>query len=161
MADTSWVFIQGFLQKKTILVAVLPITRPQILDSSKLKEFADNNFKFNKNGRKLSKWLENTVVKGEIAGCEQFLLFPQCFQEAGFPAASKGIIEWEWVNPLPHNLEWTTLKIMRFEWIMGKGENAGCYGRPLLLASLVQIPSNSSISVMQFIHLFLCYRYCS
>ena len=32
-----------------------PITRRQILDSSKLKEFADNNFKFNNNGRKLSK----------------------------------------------------------------------------------------------------------
>ena len=44
----------------------LPITR-QILDSSKLKEFADNNFKFDKNGRKLSKRVENTVGKGEIA----------------------------------------------------------------------------------------------
>ena len=28
-----------------------PITRRQILDSSKLKEFADDNFKFDKNGR--------------------------------------------------------------------------------------------------------------
>ena len=46
-----------------------------ILDSSKLKEFADNNFKFDKNGRKL----ENTVGKGEIARYEQFLLCPQCF----------------------------------------------------------------------------------
>ena len=31
-----------------------PITRRQILDSSKLKEFADDNFKFDENGRKLS-----------------------------------------------------------------------------------------------------------
>ena len=46
----------------------------------KLKEFADDNFKFDKNGRKLSKWVENTVGKGEIARNEQFLLFPQCFQ---------------------------------------------------------------------------------
>ena len=45
----------------------IPITRQQILDSSKLKEFADDNFKFDKNGRKLSKWVENTVGKGEIA----------------------------------------------------------------------------------------------
>ena len=30
-------------------------TRRQILDSSKLKEFADDNFKFDENGRKLSK----------------------------------------------------------------------------------------------------------
>ena len=43
------------------------ITRRLILDSSKLKEFADDNFKFDENGRKLSKRVENTVGKGEIA----------------------------------------------------------------------------------------------
>ena len=52
----------------------------QILDSSNLKEFADDNFKFDANGRKFSKRVENTVGKGEIARYEQFLLFPQCFQ---------------------------------------------------------------------------------
>ena len=41
-----------------------------MLDSSKLKEFADNNFKFEEKGSKLSKWVENTVGKGEIAGYE-------------------------------------------------------------------------------------------
>ena len=60
---------------------LLPITRRQILDSSKLKEFADDNFKLDENGRKLSKWVENTVGKGEIARYEQFLLFPQCFSK--------------------------------------------------------------------------------
>ena len=75
-----------------------PITRRQILDSSKLKEFADHNFKLDKNGSKLSKWVENTVGKGVIACYEQFLLFPQCFQKAHFPGASKGIIMWEWVK---------------------------------------------------------------
>ena len=40
------------------------ITRRQILYSSKLKEFADNNFKFDENGRKLSRQVENTVGKG-------------------------------------------------------------------------------------------------
>ena len=29
---------------------------------------------------------------------EQFLLFPQCFQKACFPGASKGVIVWEWVK---------------------------------------------------------------
>ena len=53
----------------------------QILDSSILKEFADDNFRFNENGRTISKWVENTVGKGEIAHYEQFLLFPQCFQK--------------------------------------------------------------------------------
>ena len=66
-----------------------------MLDSSKLKEFADDNFKFDKNGRKLSKRVENTVGKGEIARYEQFL-FPQCFQKACFPGLSKGVIVWEW-----------------------------------------------------------------
>ena len=59
-----------------------PFPKQQILDSSKLKEFADNNFKFDENGRNFSKRVENTVGKGEIARYEQFLLFPQCFQEA-------------------------------------------------------------------------------
>ena len=31
---------------------LLPITRRQILDSSKLREFADDNFKFDESGRK-------------------------------------------------------------------------------------------------------------
>ena len=54
--------------------------KQQNLDSSKLKEFANDNFKFDKNGRKFSKRVENTVGKGEIAHYEQFLLFPWCFQ---------------------------------------------------------------------------------
>ena len=53
----------------------------KILDSSKLKEFADDNFKFDQNGKKLSKRVQNTVGKGEIARYEQFPLFPQCFQK--------------------------------------------------------------------------------
>ena len=52
-----------------------------ILDSSKLKDFADDNFKFDENGRKFSEWVESTVGKGEIARYEQFLLFPHCFQK--------------------------------------------------------------------------------
>ena len=76
----------------------LPITRRQIFDSSKLKEFADDNFKFDENGKKLSKWVGNTVGNGEIARYEQFLLFPQCFQKVCFPGESKGVIVWEWVN---------------------------------------------------------------
>ena len=44
------------------------------------EKFADDNFEFNENRRKLSKWVENNVGKGEIARYEQFLLFPHCFQ---------------------------------------------------------------------------------
>ena len=58
-----------------------PFPKRQILHSTKLKEFADDNFKFDENGRKFSKTVENTVGKGEIACYEQFLLFPPCFQK--------------------------------------------------------------------------------
>ena len=54
--------------------------------------------KSDENGRRLSRRVENTVGKGEIACYKQFLLFPQCFQKAGFSGASKGVIVWEWVK---------------------------------------------------------------
>ena len=44
-----------------------------------MKEFADDNFKLDETGRKISKRVENTVGKGEIARHEQFLLFPSVF----------------------------------------------------------------------------------
>ena len=80
------------------VIVINPLPDDKFLDSSKLKEFADNNFKFDENSRKLSKRVENTVGKGEIARYEQFLLFPQCFQKACFPGVSKGVIVWEWVK---------------------------------------------------------------
>ena len=66
-----------------------------------MKQSADDNFEFDKNTRKFSERVENTVGKGEIARYEQFLLFPQCFQKACFPGTSKGVIVWEWVKLFP------------------------------------------------------------
>ena len=60
---------------------VKPFPKRQNLDSSKLKHFADDNFKFDENGSNFSKRVENLVGKGEIARYEQFLIFPQCFQK--------------------------------------------------------------------------------
>ena len=62
-------------------ITLLTLSQTTILDSSKLKEFADHNFKLGENDRKLSNSVENTVGKGEIACYEQLLLFPQCFQK--------------------------------------------------------------------------------
>ena len=55
----------------------------QILDFSKLEEFQDDNFFlfFHENGRELSKRVENSEGKGEIARYKQFLIFQQCFQK--------------------------------------------------------------------------------
>ena len=53
-----------------------PFLKRQILDSSELKEFSNDNFKFDENGRRFSKQVENAVEKREIARNEKFLLFP-------------------------------------------------------------------------------------
>ena len=81
---------------KSCLVNPLPDLK--ILNWSKLKQSADDNFEFDVNSRKFSKLVENTEGKGEIAPHEQYLLFPQCFQKACFPGESKGVIVWEWDN---------------------------------------------------------------
>ena len=60
--------------------------------------------KFDESSIKFSKRVENTVGKGEIARYEQFLLFPQCFQKACSPWASKGVIVWEWVIPVENEI---------------------------------------------------------
>ena len=53
-----------------------PFPNVKFLDSSKLKELVDNNFKFDENGRKLPKWVENAEGKEKIVCYKQFLLFP-------------------------------------------------------------------------------------
>ena len=49
----------------------LTLSQTTILDSTKLKEFADNNLKFDENGTKSSTRIENATGKGEIAECFQ------------------------------------------------------------------------------------------
>ena len=84
------------------------------LDSSELKEFAGHNFKFVENGGKFSKREENVVGEGRNAHCEQFLLFPHCFQKTCTAHALKQGIGWERVSD---PLERCLLKIVK------KGEN--------------------------------------
>ena len=65
----------------TALITKASFPKRRILDSSKPKQFADNNFQFDEYGRKFSKGVEKTVGKGETAHYDQFLLFPKCFQK--------------------------------------------------------------------------------
>ena len=95
---SNFTFFHNVFYAICVLKSFNPLPDDKILDRSKLRQSADDNFKFHENSRNLSKRVENTVGKGEIAGYEQFLLFPQCFQNAAFPEASKGVIVWEWVN---------------------------------------------------------------
>ena len=69
-------------------ISANPFLNDKILNSSKLKQFAQDNFKCYENGRKFSNKVENSVGKGEIARYEQFLLFLQCFQKT-FTADTK------------------------------------------------------------------------
>ena len=105
----------------------------------KTKEFADDNFKFDKNGRKLSKQVGNTVGKGEIARYEQFLLFPQCFQKAfsqgrqkvslcgnGLTLYHNKILDLTKLKAVADNkLNVTEIMISLHENIVEKEENAG------------------------------------
>ena len=60
--------VEGILTaSSTHFLIFPPFPIRQILYSSKLREFADDNFKFDENGRKLSEQVENTVGKGEIS----------------------------------------------------------------------------------------------
>ena len=83
---------------------VNPLPDDKILDSSKSKEFTDDNLKFDENGRKVYRWVENIVGKGETAHYKQFLFFPLCFQKACFPGASNSVTVWEWVKYLSNIL---------------------------------------------------------
>ena len=73
------------------------LRKQQILDSSKLKEFVDDNFKFDEYSRKFSKRVENTVGKGEIARYEHFLFFPQFSKDLSCRHAKTWLV-WERVK---------------------------------------------------------------
>ena len=100
-----------------------------------MKEFADDNFKFDENGRKLSERVENTVGKGEIARYEQFILFPQCFQKVSLCGNGLTLYPTAKIWTCPNGKDffaYDKVKVFnrqnvfsRVESIEGKGENAG------------------------------------
>ena len=64
------------------------------LDSSKFKAFADDKIMVDQKLRFVLGKVENIVGKGEHAGYQHFLLFPQCFQKLSFPVVLKS---WNYV----------------------------------------------------------------
>ena len=56
----------------------------KILEWSKLKAFADGKINVTEKLKCVLGRVENIVGKGENAGYQHFLLFPQCFQNAFF-----------------------------------------------------------------------------
>ena len=69
-----------------------------------MKGLADDNFKFDENGRKLSKRVENTVENHEISRHWHFFFFPQCFLKICTADTYKSWFVWKRINALPYNL---------------------------------------------------------
>ena len=66
----------------------------KILDWSKLKACADYKINANKKSKFAFGRVENIVIKGENAGYQHFLLFPQSFRKASFSWELKVGIFW-------------------------------------------------------------------
>ena len=93
--------ISGQASSEASLEAILkkvcrfnPLPHRKILDLSKLKAFTDDNFKVAQMVQFYFHMVENFVGKGENAGYQHFLLFPQCFLKVSFSGASKVGIVW-------------------------------------------------------------------
>ena len=65
-----------------ILVTLNPLPNDNFLDWTKLKAFADDKLNAGKIKISVYERLENIVGKGENAGYQHFLLFPQCFRKS-------------------------------------------------------------------------------
>ena len=88
----------------------------KILGQTKLKAFSDK--KKTNMAEKLKFVLgtvENIVGKGENAGYQHFLLFPQCFQKASFTGSLNFGIVWQRVKPQNFGLvKWTAFAEDKF-----------------------------------------------
>ena len=66
----------------------------KILDYSTLKAIADNKINETEKLKFVFERVENIVGKGENAGNQHFLLFPQCFQKASYKGSLKAKVVW-------------------------------------------------------------------
>ena len=74
-------FLLMDISYKNAIRIILTLPKGQYLESSKLKEIADDNFRLDENDVKFSERVENTVGKGVIAHHMQYLHFLQSFQK--------------------------------------------------------------------------------
>ena len=86
--------------KASIITCPLTLSTRQILDFSKLKEFADDNLNLTK---MVEKQVENTVGKGYIACYLQFILFPHSFKRLALHTSENLGLFGKGLNPLPYN----------------------------------------------------------
>ena len=84
--DTPWLDVIECLNgpvlcRTPVVFRSEPFPKRQILDSSKLKEFADDNFKCYENGLKFSKQVENTGEKRRNCSLRAISPFPTVFSK--------------------------------------------------------------------------------
>ena len=79
---------------QTLFCTVLTLPNDKIVDWSKLKAFADDKINVNEELKFGLGRLEYIVGKGENAGYQHFLLFPQCFQKTSFSELLNVVIVW-------------------------------------------------------------------
>ena len=72
-----------------LLLAINSLPNDRFLPWSKLKAFADDKLNLAEKLEFLLIRVENIVGKGENAGYQHFLLFPQCFQQASISGSLK------------------------------------------------------------------------
>ena len=77
-----------------IIVIFNSLANDKTLDVTKLKAFAIDQINVAQTLISIFDWIENIVGKGENAGYQHFLLFPQCFLKAYFFGSLKVRIVW-------------------------------------------------------------------
>ena len=91
----------------------------RVLGLSKFKTFADNKINVAQMMISVFHRVENILGKGENAGYQHFLLFPQCFQKASFLGSLKVRIMWQRVYMKFHKFAQDKKK-MKFNFILHK-----------------------------------------
>ena len=76
------------MHESTFTRGIQPLPKQQILDSSNLKEFEDDNFQFDENDRDLHKGKKKWEKK-KLLVTSSFFFFLQCFQKTCTAEASK------------------------------------------------------------------------
>ena len=93
------VVFQNCFRRLLIFIRVVDsLPNDKILDWSKLKAFADHKINASEKLKFGMGRVENIVGKGENAGHQHFLLFPQCFQKASCTRSLKIVIVWSRVK---------------------------------------------------------------
>ena len=129
----------------------------QILDSAILKEFADHNFEFDGNGRKLSKWVKTLREKEKLLVMINFSFSHSVFKRLALQTGKKqGLFE------KGLTLYYTSLIVSdpekeTFDNVVGKGENAG--NQYFLLFQQCFYSSQSKFQFLRQISFAVCKQY--